>query len=145
MTQMNTKISTIVYCAISFAIFCQTAQADEASEALQGVEDHIVYGESDLVDAAQQLKAFTQEGGVGFILDYRFWEGGRSARYVVDAYMEAFEELDTQAQFRVTENTSQGVSIYFIVNGISQGPYTANQAYELIPDIVAQNNFAHGN
>jgi len=56
---------------------CCFASAQAESRYLSELQsqDYVVSGETALVDAAQELRPFTDEGAVGIIFHYHPWEG----------------------------------------------------------------------
>ncbi len=103
-----------------------------------GDASDVMKGDTPLVDAAQELKAFSEAGGVGVILVHKPWKGGVSAQYIVDAYSKKFEQRDITMDFRVVEKKTPGAAVIYLVGGVSQGPYNINQAYDMIDDIANQ-------
>ena len=120
------------------------------SAAAQSTEDYLAeitardYTSDNLVSAAQELKIYAKDGGVGIIVSYMPWEGGHTAEKIADAFIQKFRQNSTEADFRVVLNDVPGASIIFVVGETAQGPFSPNDAWSMVPDIAAQNRIAHG-
>ena len=121
------------------------ASTSEAVAQQQTVSSYITQNGTPLSYAAQNMETYSQkDGGVGIILHYHPWEGGKSAEEIGNAFVEQFKALGSSAAFTIVENDVPGVSIFYSVHETTQGPINPNDAWRMIANIIQQNNFAKG-